>query len=74
MEKVRYAQKKMIDAGIEAKLNRNTITVTFPTPSRKLVSKWQLATQDDYAHILTVPGVTYEVIDSFIEDLSRLFH
>ena len=74
VEKARYAQKKMIEAGIEAKTNKNTITVTFPTPSAKMIAKWQLATQGDYAHILTVPGVTYEVIDSFVEDISRSFH
>ena len=58
VEKARYAQKKMIEAGIDAKLNKDTITVTFPKPSNELVAKWQLATQSDYAHILTVPGVS----------------
>ena len=71
VEKARYAQKKMIEAGIDAKLNKDTITVTFPKPSNELVQKWQLATQSDYAHILTVPGVSYEIIDSFVNELSK---
>ena len=57
---------------MSAKLNHNTITVVFPRPPQSLVEKWQLATQGNIAHLLTVPGVSYENIDVFSEELAGL--
>ena len=71
VEKAEYTQEKMLKIGIDAKLNKDTITVTFPKPSKAMIQKWQLATQSDYAHVLTVPGISYELIDKFIEEIAE---
>lgn len=50
--------------------NQNSITVVFPRPkSDALISKWQLATQGEWSHVITMPHVTKEKIDMFISDM-----
>ena len=72
VERAEYACRKLRQLGVSAKLNQNTITVVFPRPPQSLVEKWQLATQGNIAHLLTVPGVSYENIDVFSEELAGL--
>jgi histidine decarboxylase len=42
--------------------------IWFKKPSRKIIEKWQLATEGDYSHIVVMPHVTKEMIDKFIEE------
>ena len=49
--------------------NRNSITVVFPKPSKEICKKWQLATEGNIAHIITMPNITKEIVDEFIHDL-----
>ena len=44
-------------------------TIVFNRPSQDIISKWQLACQGSICHIITMPHVTKEVIDRFMEDL-----
>ena len=54
------------------------LTVRFLKPADKLVFKYSLSTETyqsdtslDYAHLFVMPGVTKELIDRLIEDLSK---
>lgn len=35
----------------------------------KLIKRWQLACQEDIAHVVVMPNVSREKIDKFIEEL-----
>ena len=63
-----YAVTRFNEHGIPAWRNRNSITVVFPKPSAAVVRKWQLAPYGDIAHLITVPHVTRDTIDSVLAD------
>ena len=63
-----YGFARLKDSGIDVRRHPNTITLIFPKPQDWVVRKWQLATQGDLAHILTVPGVECHHLDEFIHD------
>ncbi|MDX1442277.1 MAG: histidine decarboxylase [Gammaproteobacteria bacterium] len=64
-----YAEERLKENGIEAWRNPNAITVVFPAVPEDVKNRWQLATAKGWSHIITVPGVTRELIDRFIADL-----
>ena len=43
--------------------------VVFSTPNKEIITKWQLAVNTKYAHIIVMPNVTKDIIDSFVEDM-----
>ncbi|MEM0932230.1 MAG: hypothetical protein AAGJ12_07180, partial [Bacteroidota bacterium] len=47
----------------------NQIIVTFKKPIPALVRKYQLATQEDLAHIVVMQHITKSRIDSFCAEL-----
>lgn len=49
--------------------NRNQIIVTFDKPSDAIVQKYQLATENNKAHIVVMQHITQEGIDAFCDDL-----
>lgn len=71
LELAQYTEKELIKSGIKAWRNPNALTVVFPKPSDEICRKWQLATEHDLAHLICMPGVTKNQIDSFLDDLSR---
>ena len=60
---------RMNDANINAWRHDNAITIVLPRPSEKICRKWQLAVQDDMAHMVVTPHVTDQVIDRYISDV-----
>ncbi len=66
-----YAIKRFADRGIKAWRNPNSITVVFPRQEEDVLAKWQIATQNDLAHIITMPHVKTSHIDRFINDISQ---
>ncbi len=65
-----YAIKRFADIGITAWRNPNSITVVFPRQTEDVLAKWQIATQNDIAHIITMPHVKASHIDRLINDIS----
>jgi histidine decarboxylase len=63
------AVKKFNKNNISAWKNDHAITVVFPKPSTFVIRKWQLAIEDDYSHILTMPQVTDDLVDELIRDI-----
>ena len=66
-----YAIKRFADCGIKAWRNPNSITVVFPRQKEAVLAKWQIATQNELAHIITMPHVKTSHIDRFINDISQ---
>jgi len=64
-----YLLDRLKEIGIESWKNDNAITVVFGKPSKKIIDKWQIATDGDIAHVICMPGVTKKMIDEFIEDM-----
>ncbi|MGI9239440.1 MAG: histidine decarboxylase [Verrucomicrobiales bacterium] len=71
LELADYAIEKFATIGVEAWRNSDSITVVFPRPPISLTEKWVIAPQGDIAHIITLPHVTREVIDSFVHDYAE---
>ncbi len=64
-----YAEARLREEGIAAWRNPDAITVVFPKPEPAICKKWQLAVQEDIAHLIAMPDVTKEKIDAFVNDL-----
>lgn len=70
MEKAGYTIKKFSEYGIKAWRNKNSMIVIFPKPSNAIIKKWQLAVENDIAHIITLPQISYSMIDEFIKQVA----
>jgi histidine decarboxylase len=57
------------DAGIKAWRNDYAITIVFPRPSNEICHKWQLAAQEDIAHVICTQHVTTNIIKQLIDDI-----
>jgi histidine decarboxylase len=66
-----YAERALKNIGIEAWRNPQSITVVLPQPPQQIIDKWQLATAQGISHIMMMPYVNREHIDSFVEDLKN---
>jgi len=66
----RYLRDKVIEAGITCRLNDLSCTVVLERPSDEaIVKRWQLACEEDIAHVVVMPNVTREKIDKFVSEL-----
>ena len=60
----------MTSAGFSCRLNDLSSTVVFERPnSDDFVKRWQLACEEDIAHVVVMPNVTMNKIDKFVEEL-----
>lgn len=66
-----YAVNRMNENGIEAWRHKNSVTVVFPAIKKEVLEKWQIALQGGEAHLITMPHITTNCIDSFMKDLFR---
>ncbi len=70
METAQYLRNKLTNAGFTARLNDLSCTVVLERPmDDALIKRWQLACEEDIAHVVVMPNVTKEKIDKFIEEL-----
>ena len=65
-----YAIQRFNEYGIQAWRNKHSTIVVFPKPSEKLIQKWQLAIQDDIAHIIALPHLTHKIIDTIVAEVA----
>ncbi len=66
-----YAVERLRDAGIEAWMNPNSITVVFERPPQPVLEKWQVAVQREWGHIVVMQTISEEKIDELIDDILR---
>ena len=69
-----YAVERFNERGVPAWRNKNSVTVVFPRPPSEVLRKWQIAPLGDIAHIITMPHVTREMINEFVDDCVKLQH
>ena len=65
-----YAVERLSAIGLKAWRNKNSITVVFMRTNEEVLKKWQIAVNENCAHILTMPHVDKAHIDRFIADLT----
>lgn len=69
LEVAEYAVGRFSERGVPAWRHRNSVTVVFPRPARREVTRsWQIAPLRDIAHVIAMPHVTREMIDEFVEE------
>jgi predicted HAD superfamily phosphohydrolase YqeG len=70
METAQYLRNKLTTAGFTARLNDLSSTVVLERPmDDALIKRWQLACEEDIAHVVVMPNVTRVKIDKFVEEL-----
>jgi len=70
METAGYLRDKITDAGLTCRLNDLSSTVVLERPmDDKFIKRWQLACEEDIAHVVVMPNVTKVKIDKFVEEL-----
>jgi histidine decarboxylase len=70
LEVAAYLESKLRDLGIAARRNPNTITVVFPEPVASIRKKWQLASEQGMSHIICMPNVTKQQIDTVVQEIA----
>lgn len=70
-EKAEYAINLFAKSGVKAWRHKNSLTVIFPRQAENILKKWQIATQKDEAHLITMPHVTRENIEAFIREYAQ---
>ena len=63
-----YAVLRFNKFGVKAWRNKNSATVVIPKPSDMFLRKWQIASQGEIAHIITMPHVDRALIDRLVDE------
>ena len=66
-----YVKDKLNELGLNAWRNGKALTVVFDKPSDAICTKHQLASEDDIAHVICVPGIKKAHVDVLFEDLAK---
>ncbi len=69
-EVAQYAVERFKTLGVDAWKNRHAVTVVFPRPPEPVLQRWQIAVKDDFAHIICMPHITRELIDTLTDDIA----
>jgi len=70
METARYLRDKLLSAGFACRLNDLSSTVVFERPvDDAFIKRWQLACEEDIAHVVVMPNVTHQKIDVFVDEM-----
>ncbi|MEV6523207.1 histidine decarboxylase [Longispora sp. NPDC051575] len=65
-----YLLEQLVAHGHTAWRNPHSMTVVLRRPPQPVVRKWALAVHGDWSHAITMPGVTRDMIDNFVHDLT----
>jgi len=72
IETAAYLRDTLTAAGMTARLNDLSCTVVLERPKdEELIKRWQLACEDDIAHVVVMPNVTREKIDVFVGEMKE---
>ena len=70
MSTAAYLNDELAKAGIISRLNDLSSTVVLERPNYEpFVQKWQLACEQDIAHVVVMPNVTEAKVDAFVAEL-----
>ena len=62
---------RMRQAGIPTNRHPEGCILVFPKPNESISRRWHLSTRGQFAHIVTLPGVTREMVSGFISELTE---
>jgi hypothetical protein len=72
MKTARYLEEKITSIGLSCRLNNLSTTVVLERPlDDALIKRWQLACEEDIAHVVVMPNVTRPKIDQFVHELEE---
>jgi len=72
MDTAKYLRDQLTEAGIVCRLNDMSSTVVLERPmDDNFIKRWQLACEEDIAHVVVMPNVTIGKIDKFVEELTE---
>ena len=72
METAVYLRDKLTNAGFTCRVNDFSSTVVLERPlDDAIIKRWQLACEEDIAHVVVMPNVTRQKIDRFVQDLTE---
>ncbi len=63
-----YAVLRFNKFGVKAWRNKNSATVVIPKPSATFLHNWQIASQGEIAHIITMPHVDRPLVDRLVDE------
>lgn len=64
-----YLRDTLTAAGIECRLNFPSTTVVMERPKdQNFVLRWQLACEEDIAHVVVMPNITSAKVDIFVQE------
>jgi histidine decarboxylase len=69
LENARYLRDRLQKINYHPLLNDFSITVVFDKPGIELCRKWQLATEENFAHVVVMQHISTQKIDLFIQNL-----
>jgi histidine decarboxylase len=68
----RYLKDKLCDVAISTMLNEFSNTVVFEKPlDCEFCRRWNLAYQENIAHVVVMQHVTIEMLDSFVDEFTQ---
>lgn len=71
MSTARYLRDRLNSIGVVCRLNDLSTTVVLERPmDDTFIKRWQLACEDDIAHVVVMPNVTKPKIDEFVRELA----
>lgn len=63
-------RRMLHEAGIQTMLNELSSTVVFERPEEEeFIRKWQLACESDIAHVVVMPNISVEKLETFVSEL-----
>lgn len=71
LEMAQYAVDRFQAEGVAAWRNQHSVTVVFPRPGDEFLARWQVAVYGRIAHIITMPHVKKELIDTLADELGK---
>lgn len=75
MDAARYLRDKLTEVGFSCRLNDLSSTVVLERPAEDaFIKRWQLACEEDIAHVVVMPNVTHRKIDRFVAELCESAH
>ncbi|KMT12859.1 hypothetical protein BVRB_4g089510 [Beta vulgaris subsp. vulgaris] len=70
MRNADYLKGRLKEFGVSVMLNKLSNTVVFERPQdEEFIRRWQLACEGNIAHVIVMPHVTIEKLDTFLNEL-----
>jgi histidine decarboxylase len=69
-ELAEYAHGRLVEIGWPCHRFEHAFTVLLRTPPESVRARWVLASTDGWSHLITMPGITRDQVDAFVDELA----